>query len=204
MEDKKGHWEKIYTTKKAGEVSWYQKIPETSLTLVSDFKLNKNARIIDVGGGDSSFVDHLLAEGFTNISILDISASALERAKERLGKKAEKVTWIEADVTEFNPPQKYDLWHDRAAFHFLTDPEQIENYLKNLTSAVKKGGYVVMGTFSEKGPEKCSGIVIKQYSLHEMSQLLQENFETLQCDNVDHITPTGAIQNFTFCSFRKL
>lgn len=204
MEGVKEHWEEIYSKKEAKELSWYQEKPETSLILISDFKLKKDAAIIDVGGGDSSLADHLLAEGFNDITVVDISASALDRAKNRLGRKAEKIKWIEADAANFDPPVKYDLWHDRAVFHFLTAPKQISKYLETLQGAVNKGGYVILGTFSEKGPKKCSGIKIKQYSLHELSELLKDHFETIQCDNVDHITPGGAVQNFTFCTFKKL
>lgn len=202
MKNKRSHWNKIYKTKALTEVSWYQPKPETSLEFIAELKLKKNAAIIDVGGGDSFLTDHLLAEGFKNITVLDISEEALERAKSRLGKKAEKVKWIQADAADFSPSESYDLWHDRAAFHFLTEEKQIQNYLKTLKKAVKPGGYVVMGTFSEKGPSKCSGIDIRQYSLHELNELLLDDFETLKCRNVDHITPSGEVQNFSFCSFQ--
>ncbi|MFD1095614.1 class I SAM-dependent methyltransferase [Salegentibacter chungangensis] len=203
MEDRKQHWEEVYDKKKLTEVSWYQPIPETSLDFIEGFRLQKDAKIIDVGGGDSFLVDHLLERGYTNITVLDISAKAIERAKQRLGEKAGKVTWIVSDAAEFQPEEQYDVWHDRAAFHFLTEEPKIESYLENLKKGVKPGGYVVLGTFSEKGPEKCSGLFIHQYSKEEMSGLFREGFKMLKCINVDHKTPSEKIQNFTFCSFRK-
>lgn len=202
--DLKEHWENIYSNKKLEEVSWYQPTPETSLNFIAELDLPKDAAIIDVGGGDSFLVDNLLKLGFTNISVLDISGGALKRAKERLGKVAEKVTWIEADASAFQPQQQYDLWHDRAAFHFLTDEEKKGSYLKNLENSVKPGGYVILGTFSDKGPDKCSGIVIRKYSTGELGSLLSSDFKKLKCMNLDHHTPWDSVQNFSFCSFQKL
>ncbi|MCM4160683.1 class I SAM-dependent methyltransferase [Antarcticibacterium flavum] len=204
MEETKEHWEKIYKTKDLKEVSWYQEKPRPSLNYIQSLELDKDAAIIDVGGGDSFLADHLLAEGYSNITVLDISEEAINRAKKRLGKKAGKITWITADAGDLKLKESYDLWHDRAAFHFLTAEEKIENYLKSMKAHVKKGGYVILGTFSEKGPEKCSGIKIKQYSLHEMADLFVEDFEIVDSENIDHITPTEAIQNFSFGIFKKL
>lgn len=199
----KAHWENIYKTKKLEEVSWYQKKPETSLEFILALKLAKNARILDMGGGDSFLADFLLEEGYTNITVADISEKALERARERLGKNAEKIKWVVTDASEFIPSEEFDLWHDRAAFHFLTEKVQINNYLKILKKAVKPGGFVILGTFSEKGPTKCSGIVIKQYSIEEMQSVMGKSFTTIKCENRDHTTPSGGTQNFTFCSFQK-
>ena len=203
MEDRKTHWENIYGTKKLTDVSWYQSKPEVSLNYIAELGLKKGAGIIDIGGGDSFLVDFLLAEGHTNITVLDISEKALERAKARLGEKALNVKWLVADVAGFRSQQKYDLWHDRAAFHFLTNEKDIGNYLKTLEDSINPGGYVILGTFSEKGPLKCSGIEIKQYSVKEMSKLLSPAFELMGCENPDHTTPTGSVQNFTFCRWRK-
>lgn len=203
MENKKDHWNKVYETKKPTEVSWYEPMPEVSLTYITDCKLEKDAAIIDIGGGDSFLAEFLLAQGFTDITVVDISEKAIERAKERLGEKADEVNWIVADVSKFQPERQYDLWHDRAVFHFLTEESQIENYLSSVKDAVKPGGFVVMGTFSENGPTKCSGLEIKQYSISQMQDLFSEGFSTLSCKNIDHQTPSGGMQNFTFCSFRK-
>ncbi len=201
--DRKKHWENIYNSKQLNEVSWYQPNPETSLDFVKQFNLSLTAKIIDIGGGDSFLVDHLLAMGFQNITVLDISESALERAKQRLGENASKVTWIVADAATFKPTELYDFWHDRAAFHFLTQEQEIENYLATIQQSIKPSGILVIGTFSEQGPKKCSGIEIKQYSEVSMSDRLKKFFEKIKCITVDHQTPFDTVQNFIFCSFRK-
>lgn len=197
----KNHWETVYRTKNPSQVSWTQKIPQTSLSFIKSLNLSKNAPIIDIGGGDSKLVDFLLDEGFTDISVLDISGKALKRAKQRLGKKSENITWIESDITEFKPERSYDLWHDRAAFHFLTDRKKIDKYLETVRKAVD--GYLIIGAFSENGPKKCSGLDIVQYSEETLPQLLKNGFKKLKCITVDHTTPFDTTQNFVFCSFKK-
>jgi 2-polyprenyl-3-methyl-5-hydroxy-6-metoxy-1,4-benzoquinol methylase len=201
--DKKAHWEKIYQTKSLQEVSWFQPKPETSLNFFSEFKIAKDAKIIDIGGGDSLLVDHLLDLGYTDITVLDISEAALTKAKTRLGNKAGLVKWIEADAATFVSNVQYDFWHDRAAFHFLTSAQEIEHYLQTVQQSIRPNGILVMGTFSEQGPTKCSGIQIKQYSEKSMSDLLTDFFEKIKCITVDHKTPFETIQQFIFCSFRK-
>jgi ubiquinone/menaquinone biosynthesis C-methylase UbiE len=201
--DRKKHWETIYQTKQLKDVSWYQPVPEVSLSFFKQFNVPRNAKIIDIGGGDSLLVDFLLAEGYTDVTVLDISAGALERAKQRLGNKAAKVKWIVADAANFKPTEEYDFWHDRAAFHFLTDEKEINNYLETINQSIKPNGILVIGTFSVQGPIKCSGIEIKQYSETTMTERLQKFFEKIKCITVDHITPSQSIQNFIFCSFRK-
>lgn len=201
--DRKAHWEKIYTTKELKDVSWYQPVPETSLSFLEEFKVSKTAKIIDVGGGDSFLADHLIKAGYEDITVLDISAAAIERAKVRLGKDAGKVKWIVADASTFVPTEQYDFWHDRAAFHFLTEEKDIENYLNVLSKGIKSRGVLVLGTFSEEGPKKCSGIDIKQYSEVSMTDRLKKLFDKIKCITVDHKTPFDTIQNFIFCSFRK-
>lgn len=205
MEDtaRKKHWEEIYTTKQLTEVSWYQQTPETSLKFFEEFKIPLNAKVIDVGGGDSLLVDHLLDLGYTNISVLDISKNAIERSMKRLGEKSKMVKWIVADVSSFKPEEKYDLWHDRAAFHFLTDEYEVNNYINTVQNSMSENGVLVIGTFSEQGPKKCSGIEIKQYSEKAMTDILQKYFEKIKCITVDHETPSHSIQNFVFCSFKK-
>lgn len=201
IQNTKNHWENIYQTKQPNEVSWTQEVPKTSLDFISNCKIPKTAKIIDIGGGDSNLVDFLLAEGYQNISVLDISAKALARAKMRLGKKADKVNWIVSDVTKFKPDSVFDVWHDRASFHFLTTPEQIAIYLDTAAKSVK--GFMTIGTFSDVGPTKCSGLEIKQYSETELETQLAKGFEKLKCITEDHQTPFGTTQNFLFCSFRK-
>lgn len=157
----KTQWETVYETKNPDQVSWTQETPITSLAFINSFGLPKSAKIIDVGGGDSNLVDHLLAEGFENITVLDISEKALEKSKKRLGDKASKVNWVVCDVTKFEPTTTFDVWHDRAAFHFLTTSEQVEKYMATARNSVNE--YLIIGTFSERGPKKCSGLEIKQY-----------------------------------------
>ncbi|WP_313113763.1 class I SAM-dependent methyltransferase [Aequorivita sediminis] len=199
--NKKNHWETVYETKTPEQVSWTQEVPKTSLDFIQSLELKKTTKIIDVGGGDSNLVDHLLNAGFENITVLDISEKALKKAKKRLGKKAEKVTWIISDITEFEPETTYDLWHDRAAFHFLTNAEHIEKYKQTINNSVN--GYLIIATFSQNGPLKCSGLEITQYSEEELSSEFSKNFEKISCLNEDHKTPFDTLQNFTFCSFKK-
>jgi trans-aconitate methyltransferase len=199
----KEHWENIYETKQANQVSWTQDIPSISLEFFHKYKIPTTANIIDVGGGDSKLVDFLLSEGYTNISVLDISGAAILRAKKRLGKEASKVKWIVCDILDFKPNEKYDVWHDRAAFHFQTETDKIERYLHIVKNAVD--GMVIIGTFSVDGPKKCSGLDIKQYDEAGMKEKFEQlNFKNLTCKREDHITPAGAIQNFVFCSFIKI
>lgn len=202
--DRKKHWEDIYQTKELKDVSWFQPTPETSLDFFKQYNVPTTAKVIDIGGGDSFLVDHLLDLGYQDISVLDISAAAIDRAKQRLDDKAEKVKWIVADAATFKPIEKYDFWHDRAAFHFLTDEQEISNYLETARQSINSKGVLVIGTFSEQGPKKCSGIEIKQYSEYSMAERLKDFFEKIKCITVDHKTPFDTIQNFVFCSFRKL
>ena len=202
--DRKKHWENIYQTKELKDVSWFQPKPETSLDFFIQFNVPITAKVIDIGGGDSLLVDHLLDLGYQDISVLDISGAAIDKAKQRLGDKAKNVKWIVADAATFKPTEKYDLWHDRAAFHFLTDEQEISNYLQTAQENINPTGVLVIGTFSEQGPKKCSGIEIKQYSESTMTDRLKKYFEKIKCITVDHKTPFDTIQNFVFCSFRKL
>ena len=198
--DRKNHWETVYKTKNPDEVSWTQDVPQTSLDFIRSFKLDKRAKIIDVGGGDSKLVDFLLYEGFENITVLDISGKAIERAKKRLGGSAKKIKWIECDIVEFEPKETYHIWHDRAAFHFLTSSEQIEKYKALTRKAVKN--YMVLGTVSENGPKKCSGLDIKQYNETQMEATFN-GFDKIECKTEDHTTPFGTTQHFIFCSFKR-
>jgi len=201
--NRKSHWENIYESKPLESVSWYQPNPETSLHFVHEFNIPKTAKIIDVGGGDSFFVDRLLDDGYEDVTVLDISQAAIERAKLRLGDRAGQVKWIVTDVTEFIPQESYDFWHDRAAFHFLTKEEEINQYIATAVKAVSHNGILVVGTFSDQGPLKCSGIDIRQYTERSMTEVFGEFFQKTACITVDHRTPFNTEQNFLFCSFRK-
>ncbi|MES2655868.1 MAG: class I SAM-dependent methyltransferase [Bacteroidota bacterium] len=201
--NRKKHWEDIYLTKNLNEVSWYQPTPTTSLEFIKQFNIPTTAKIIDIGGGDSFLVDNLLDLNYQDITVLDISEAALNRAKQRLGNRAGKVKWIVADVTSFRPTEQYDFWHDRAAFHFLTDDKEVDNYVETTQQNIAPKGILVIGTFSENGPKKCSGIEIKQYSETSMTDKLKSFFEKIQCITIDHTTPFDTVQNFIFCSFRK-
>jgi 2-polyprenyl-3-methyl-5-hydroxy-6-metoxy-1,4-benzoquinol methylase len=199
--ERKEHWETVYEIKSPAQVSWTQEKPITSLDFIHSFGLPKSAKIIDVGGGDSKLVDFLLEAGFENVSVLDISAKSLEKAKLRLGEKAKRVNWIVIDIIDFQPNTIYDVWHDRAAFHFLTSPDQVNKYLETAKKFVR--GFLIIGTFSENGPKKCSGLEIKQYDENELSMKLKDGFDKIKCITEDHITPFDTKQNFLFCSFRR-
>jgi len=199
--ERKDHWETVYETKQPSEVSWTQERPTTSLDFIRDSGVSKSARIIDIGGGDSKLVDFLIEEGYTNISVLDISGKSLERAKLRLGDEAKQVEWIVSDVTRFNPDVTYDLWHDRAAFHFLTAPEQISKYIEIAQKVVTDS--IIIGTFSENGPLKCSGLEIQQYTETALENLLSDEFIKVKSIVEDHLTPFGTLQNFLFCNFKR-
>lgn len=199
----KDHWEKIFQSKSEDELSWFQLYPKTSIEFLELFNLPLSSNIIDIGGGNSHFVDVLLEKGYKNIWVLDISEAAIASAKSRLGEKASRINWVVTDITEFTPAVQFDFWHDRAAFHFLTSEEKINKYISIAEKAIKKNGYLVLGTFSENGPEKCSGLEIKQYSEASMSGRFGVSFERIKCIHEDHLTPSNLVQNFLFCSFRR-
>lgn len=199
----KEHWENVYHAKAEHEVSWYQPYPATSMEIISSLNLPTHAEIIDIGGGDSHLAEALLEKRFTNIHVLDISASAIERAKTRLGTNASSIQWIVSDITEFTTHAQFDLWHDRAAFHFLTTEDKISRYVALAEKTLRKDGHLVIGTFSESGPMKCSGLDITQYSESMMAQRFGQSFDLIKCQSINHTTPSGMIQNFLFCSFRK-
>ena len=197
------HWEKIYRTKKTEELSWTEEVPQTSLNLIHQLALAKSASLIDIGGGESKLVDFLLGEGFEHITVLDISAAALERTKTRLGVSAERVKWITQDILKFTPDTRFDLWHDRAVFHFLTSEEQIATYVSIASKLVKTNGFLVIGTFSDKGPEKCSGLTVRRYTESSLADAFSARFDQISCTRVTHITPFDTNQQFVFCIFRK-
>lgn len=197
------HWQKVFATKAETEVSWYQQKPETSIQLIQACKVAKNAKIIDVGGGDSYLIDSLLELGYTNLFLLDISENAIERAKKRLGDKAKNVTFIVSDSLDFDTMDKFDVWHDRASFHFLTDEKDIAKYKKNVVASLNTKSHFILGTFSEDGPKKCSGLDITQYSVEKLEAIFDDEFELENCFTEDHQTPFDTIQNFIFAHYIK-
>ena len=201
--NRKSHWEKVYTTKGENEVSWFQENPAASLELIDLARPTPEAAIVDIGGGASRLVDGLLARGFRQVTVLDISAAALEAAKARLGDRAGEVQWVVADVTEWSPAQTFDIWHDRAAFHFLIDPLDCSAYIARMKQAVRPGGHVVIGTFAIDGPEKCSGLPVNRYDAASLARELGEGFELLDSRRHDHSTPWDSTQRFQFCIFRR-
>ena len=201
---KRSHWEHVYDTKESHEMGWYQKVPQTSLDFIRELRLSKDAAIIDIGGGDSYLAPTLLELGYTDITVLDLSANAIERAKKRLGKKAGLINWIVSDITEFEPTRKYDCWHDRAAFHFLIDETDIEKYVSIASEAINSNGNLIVGTFSLDGPKKCSGLPIRQYAKESLNSVFKENFKLQNTCSSIHITPTENTQKFTFCTFSKV
>ena len=204
MIDKKYYWDQAYQKKATDQTGWFQEVPQVSLDLIKAAGLAKNSKIIDIGGGDSLLVDHLLSDGFENITVVDISEVALERAKKRLGKIALNVTWILSDVLDINSSEKYDLWHDRACLHFLTAAQDVAQYYKLLQDVLSSKGSVILGAFSESGPLNCSGLPIKQYNIDELNKFDSENLKLLKSLETDHLTPSKAKQNYVFCLFKKI
>ena len=200
----KDHWEHIYTTKSPEELSWTEAVPGISLSLIQGFHLPGTASIIDIGAGESGLAGFLLDAGYSKISVLDISETSIQKAKATLGKRSDQINWIAQDVTEFRTNEQFDCWHDRATFHFLTTNEQISKYTSLAKQYVKPGGYLIVGTFSKKGPEKCSGLSIKQYDQQEMSVTFADGFKTLGCRSQEHETPFKTKQHFTFCTFQRI
>jgi len=201
----KSHWEHVYTDKAADAVSWYQPHASVSLQLIRQTGVSTSASVIDVGGGASTLVDDLLAAGFDKLAVLDISDAALDVARRRLGERAAEVSWIEADITTVQlPEQAYDVWHDRAVFHFLTTEQERRQYLQAVRRSVKPGGFVIVGTFAEDGPERCSGLPVQRYSAESLHAEFGASFELLGRAAEDHQTPAGNIQKFLYCYCRKI
>lgn len=204
MTERHLHWENVYSSKRETEVSWFQETPAISLQLIAATGLAHDAAIVDIGGGASRLVDHLLAQGFSDLSVLDLSPSALRAARERLQVSADRVEWIVADVTAWTPPRAYDLWHDRAAFHFLIDHADRDAYVARLTSALRPEGYAVIGTFALDGPEKCSGLPIQRYDRQGLQRQLGAAFVAVSTHRQTHRTPWDSTQSFEFTTFKRL
>ena len=199
--DRKKHWENMYASRSPDEVSWFQLEPTLSLELITKDELSTEAAIIDVGGGASSLSERLFDAGNKNLTVLDISAIALNHAKEAFGELADKVEWIENDITEFSPPHSYDVWHDRAVFHFLTEAEDRTQYMETLNNALNVGGYLVLAAFAPGGPEKCSGVEIMQYDLDSLTQELGDGYRLLEQRSELHNTPSDKEQQFNYFRF---
>ena len=200
--DQKVYWTRVYEEKSPSEVSWYQPAPEPSLRALDRFETGPSSSLIDVGGGASNLVDALLERGWQDITVLDIAATALDAAKERLGAQAEKVHWEVADITDWRPSRRYDVWHDRAVFHFLTEPEQREAYRRALLAGVAPGGLVIMATFALDGPEKCSGLPVQRYDPATLGAELGSALRLVDGWRETHVTPWGSTQTFNWCAFR--
>ena len=199
----KTHWEKVYTTKAPDQVSWYRPHLETSLSLIERAAGGVSASIIDVGGGESTLVDDLLARGYQNITVLDISQTASDVTKQRLKATAERVHWITTDVTKAElAPSAYDVWHDRAVFHFLTSIEQRVAYVRNVARAVKMGGHVIVGTFGPEGPTRCSGLEVMRYDAEALHDQFGTRFRLVESSKELHRTPFGTTQQFLYCYCR--
>ena len=202
--DTQAHWEKVYSTKAPDAVSWFRPHLETSLALIERVAPDPSASAIDVGGGQSTLIDDLLVRGYENISVLDISSTALDATRKRLGPLAERVHWLVSDVTQVDlPPHTYDVWHDRAVFHFLTAKEQRIAYVEKVASAVKHGGHVVLSTFGPEGPAKCSGLDVVRYNAESLHSEFGERFDLVESFEELHNTPFGTSQQFLYCCLKR-
>lgn len=201
--NRREHWENVFSRKQEDEVSWYQPLPKSSIEFFESHELPFDANIIDVGSGDSYFIDYLVDRGYKNIYALDISEHALSRLRIRLGKRGNTVQWIVSDILNFKTDIKFDYWHDRAAFHFLSDTTDIDKYIQISSTYINADGKLMIATFSESGPEKCSGLNVKHYSKAELEHQFENYFHKIKCENEVHQTPFNTKQHFTFCSFLK-
>ncbi|MFI5348180.1 MAG: class I SAM-dependent methyltransferase [Elusimicrobiota bacterium] len=202
--DRLGHWEKIYGGRKADEVSWHQDNPALSLELIRESRAPKNGSLIDVGGGASRLVDFLLETTSFRASVLDISPRALAHARERLGPRSRGVDWIEADITTFVPVEKYDVWHDRAAFHFLTEESDRRKYVDRVIQSLKPGGALILAAFASDGPEKCSGLPVRRYDAHLVMETFGREFALLREAAESHLTPWNAVQKFGYFLLKRV
>jgi len=202
-EASRNHWENVYAGKSENQVSWFQETPALSLELIGLAGAVKNSGIVDIGGGASRLADSLVAQGYEDVTVLDLSAAALAAARARMGDKAGRVKWITADVTGWEPQRAYDIWHDRAAFHFLNARGDQAAYVARLRRALRPGGHAIIGTFAPDGPERCSGLLVSRYDAAALAATLGEGFELTDTRRHEHVTPWGAVQKFQFSTFRR-
>lgn len=200
--DRMKYWDEVYSSRPSTELGWYQQIPEVSLEMIHSLDLESDQGIIDIGGGDSLLPEFLLDLGFTDLNLLDISENAIQRSRLRMGTLAEKVNWINSDVVDFKPGRGYDLWHDRACFHFLTCESEVLSYAELATEAIRPGGYLILGAFAQDGPEKCSGLAVQRYGREELEQVFI-GFELQEHRYLVHQTPSGFDQHYIFCLFKR-
>jgi len=201
--NRKDHWERVYQKHLPTEVGWYQAYPERSMKLINNTGAGTDSSIIDVGGGTSKLSMYLLDQGYTRITVLDISGNSIDKAKSQLGEKSDKISWIEADVTKYSFTEQYDVWHDRAVFHFLTEAKERKRYINSLNQALKLNGDLILATFSLDAPPKCSGLSVVRYSPETLQNELGDNFNFVEGFVEDHVTPSDVNQNFIYCRFVK-
>jgi SAM-dependent methyltransferase len=202
-DSRQAHWQKVYSTKSENDVSWFEESPELSLALIEAAHAGRSAAIADIGGGASRLVDELLDRGYSDVTVLDLSERALAVARARLGKRADMVDWVIADVTTWEPRRRYDVWHDRAAFHFLIEPDERAAYVQRVIRALSAGGHVIIGTFAPDGPEICSGLPVFRCDAGMLAEILGQSFQLTDSRRYDHRTPGGAMQRFQFSTFRR-
>jgi len=201
--DRKTHWDNIYSAKAPHQLSWYQAHPEISLRLIADSGVGKDAALIDIGGGASLLVDKLVGAGYSKVTVLDVSPAAIAAAQARLGWRAGEVRWLAQDVTTFAPTEKFALWHDRAVFHFLSEPADRQAYLAAAQAALPPGGQLIIATFAPDGPEMCSALPVVRYGAESLAKEVGEGFELLESCGETHLTPGGVKQSFSYCRFRR-
>jgi 2-polyprenyl-3-methyl-5-hydroxy-6-metoxy-1,4-benzoquinol methylase len=201
--NRKDHWERVYKKLSSTEVGWYQAFAEKSLNLINNTCVGTDCRIIDVGGGTSKLAEHLLDQGYTKLTVLDISGNSIEKSKSQIGEKSNRIAWIAADITKYKFNEQYDVWHDRAVFHFLTEAEERKGYINSLNQALKLNGHLIIATFSLDAPPKCSGLNVVRYGPETLQKELGDNFNLIESITDKHVTPSGVPQNFIFCRFVK-
>lgn len=202
-QNRKDHWERVYQKHSSDEVGWYQRYPERSLNLIYNTRVGTDRSIIDIGGGTSNLSECLLDKGYTQLSVLDISGNSLEKAKSQLGEESNRIKWIEADVTKHPFNEQYDVWHDRAVFHFLSDAKERKGYLNSLDQALRLNGHLIIATFGLDAPPKCSGLSVVRYSPETLQNELGDHYNPVESFIEKHKTPSGVTQNFIFCRFIK-